>query len=89
MQKNISAVKINAAMRSLYRFSELKSHLSPDIIIDNEKTVLTNYLAQLNSDEILFIAQNFNQYCKNQRTQDEVDDQKIMDGFNLYIQNVN
>lgn len=85
----IDDIKVKAAMRSLYRLAELQKMLSPDILIDNEKSILTRHLLGLNGAEIIFMTKNFSEYYEDQQTQAALDDEILTKNFNKYITKLN
>lgn len=81
--------KIQATMRSLYRFSELRNLSSPEILIDNERQILRQYLSSLNAEEMLYISQNFNAFYESYKTQSAIEDERLTTDFQQYLHNLN
>lgn len=67
----------NAAMRSLFRYQQLKEMGAPEILLESEKDIISRRIGQLDHDEILFITQNFNNYCIEQKKISEIEDQRL------------
>lgn len=88
-EKKSDLTKINAAMRSLYRFSELEKMDSPDIILDNERNILRRYLSELTAEEILYIVDNFKNYHKEQMTNTALEDERLAKKFTRYLAELN
>lgn len=81
--------KVYAAMRSLYRFAELKKMGGPSILLDNEKDILMRYLSNLNPEDILFISKNFNSYYDEQCVQSALEDIELKGSFERYVTELN
>lgn len=88
-EKKSDLVKVNATMRSLYRFSELKSMDCPDIILDNEKNILRRYLIELTAEEILYMVDNFKKYYNKQVTITALEDERLAKNFTRYLSELN
>lgn len=69
--------KIQAAMRSLYRFAELKNLKAPEFLINNEREILNQYLSKLTAEEIFIFANNFNKYYQQQQIQATQEDEQM------------
>lgn len=82
--------KIYATMRSLFRYYQLiNSKYTPEILLENEKTILKKRLATLNEEEILFIAINFHSFMESQNLQSEMDNQNLAISFSKFLEHLN
>lgn len=77
------------AMRSLYRYAELKKMNSPEVITDNEQTILIKRFSALTPEEILYLATNFNSYSAKTRTKDAVSDEQWAQEIDRLVKTVN
>lgn len=69
----IKSQKVYNTLRSLYRYSELKEMDAPEILLDTEKSILIKRMSNLEPDEILYLAENFLNYKKDQKIREQID----------------
>lgn len=88
-RNEINLDKVHLAMRSLYRLAELQNMLSPDVLINNEKSLLSRYLLALNGAEILYLTRTFTSYYEEQRTKNALEDERLVLSIDQYLTRLN
>lgn len=81
--------KIYAAMRSLYRFSELQEMNGPSILKENEERILHKHLSSLTAEEILYVSLNFNEFLAKEKTNDIAAAATLTEDFINHTRNLN
>ena len=63
---------VYSAMRSLFRFHQMKEMNAPDIIVDTEKKLLETRISELSADDIYFLMTNWPQFYSKRIIEDEI-----------------
>ncbi len=81
--------KINMAKRSLFRLMEFKKMQSPNILIEQEKKILSQRLLHLNQEEINYLSKTWQPYYNNQVVQQEINNHQDEQAFKQYLLQLN
>lgn len=82
-------IAVYPAMRSLFRLSEMATMGTPEVILDNERSILKKRVANLKADEILFMAVNYNNYAAEARTKTAIADQALAEDLSRFFKTAN
>jgi len=81
--------KIHSALRSLFRYSKMKELQAPDILFENEEAMISRRVKSLTPEEMFIVVSSWENYCREQRVEDEIQNQKLDEDLNQYYQSIN
>ena len=79
MESSVDLEKIHMALRSLYRFREMKDANMLEILLENECDLLRKRVAMLNAHEIFELIKLWPDYLTQQMALDVIDNQQFED----------
>lgn len=87
--ENLDYFKINAAMRSVYRFLEFKNINAPPFLIETERQILHRHFSELTTEEIIYTLINFQNYQKEQAMQTVLENKKMTGNVTKFFAELN
>lgn len=81
---------INNALRSLFRFSQLKEiSMCPEILIETEKSILKERLGMLDAKEIQTLVNVWPEYKKKMSENQVIEDEILRKDLEKFLQTIN
>lgn len=81
---------INNALRSLFRFSQMKEILMcPEILIETEKSILKERLELLNLEQIKILVEKWPEYKKKMSENQIIEDEYLKKDLEKFLQTIN
>ena len=81
--------KIYNASRSLFRYSTLKEMQAPDILLENEGKIILRRIRELSPQEMFIVVSTWEEFCRDQKIQDELQNKRLDADMNLHFQSLN
>jgi hypothetical protein len=81
--------KIYNILRSLFRYSKLVEMQAPEILFANEGKIILERIKELSPEEIFLVITSWEDFCREQNIQDEIQNKQLNADLNLHFQSMN
>ena len=80
---------VDRVLRSIFRYGKLKVLKAPEILIENENTILKKAISLLAAEELYFVVTSWDQFNKNQLVTDELQSKRLEEDLNKFLLGLN
>lgn len=77
------------AMRSLFRFMELSRKKTSTLVIENERTILKNRMAELDPEEMIYLVEHWEKYYNKELVNQEIKDEFLINQLKDEFKKIN